>query len=215
VVIDIGAHVGSFTDACARRGAKRVLAFEPEIDNFRRLASAAGTRDGVRVYNLAVFRSDLTDGVTLTHSGHAAENTGGGTVMGGGRLLDHDRQTVASSSRTQSVPMVALDEVLGPLPRVRLMKLDCEGSEFPILMTSRLLDRVDEMVMEYHECVPAVYAQLDPVARIDGFDAYRVGDLKAHLEAKGFDVTVTPFTPYIGKLRARRRAEPRSRPRSR
>jgi FkbM family methyltransferase len=190
-----------------------MLAFEPEIDNFRRLASAAGTYDGVRLYNLAVFRSDLTDAATLTHSGYFADNTGGGTVMGGGRQLDYDQQAIehARSPRARAVPMVALDEILAPLPRVRLMKVDCEGSEFPILMTSRLLDRVDEIVMEYHECEPAVYRQLDPIARLDGFDAYRAGDLRALLEGNGFDVTVTPTSPHFGMLRARRKTPPGNR----
>jgi FkbM family methyltransferase len=208
VVIDIGAHVGAFTDACVRRGARRVLAFEPEIDNFRRLASAAGTHDGVRLYNLAVFRSDAPEGLTLTHSGHAAGNTGGGTVMGGGRHLDYDGQVMDASAHMQSVPAVALDEILEPLPRVRLLKLDCEGSEFPILLTSRLLDRVGEIVMEYHECDPEVHRQLDPIARVEGFDEYRVRDLQAHLEARGFDVICTPTAPYMGKLRALRKAQP-------
>jgi hypothetical protein len=34
---------------------------------------------------------------------------------------------------------------------VRLLKLDCEGSEWPILFTSRRLQQVREIVGEYHE----------------------------------------------------------------
>jgi len=34
--------------------------------------------------------------------------------------------------------------------RVRLLKIDCEGSEFPILYTSKMLEYVDEIVGELH-----------------------------------------------------------------
>ena len=34
---------------------------------------------------------------------------------------------------------------------MRLLKLDCEGAEWPILLTSRRLHLIDEIVGEFHE----------------------------------------------------------------
>ena len=34
VVIDIGAHTGSFTCACLRKGSRKILAFEPDPESF-------------------------------------------------------------------------------------------------------------------------------------------------------------------------------------
>src|SRR2546422_8790248 len=34
VVVDVGAHTGAFISACLSRGARRIIAFEPDPDSF-------------------------------------------------------------------------------------------------------------------------------------------------------------------------------------
>ena len=204
VILDIGAHVGVFSDLCHQRGSRLIHAYEPELKNFRRLARTVADRDGIYLHNLAVFRSDVLDDLALTHSGHLDDNTGGGNVIFGGQKFEAHTQELSPSPLVQKVTTISLDEVLESFPRVRLLKLDCEGSEFPILLTSSKLERIDEIILEYHECIPPAYDEIDSMARISGYSAYKVIDLQTHLEACGFSVMIYPTVEYMGFMRALR-----------
>ncbi len=176
VLVDIGTHIGSFALAALLRGAGRVCAFEAEAGNHRqacRLLRLFGDR--ARVHRRAVWRSDRPADV-LYHTGYsdAGSNTGGGSVLWGAG---------------EPVPAVALDEALREVTeegrrRVRLLKLDCEGSEYPILLTSRLLHLVDAVCGEYHD----VGAPLPEGARIDGVDRFTPEVLEDCLRRNGFHV---------------------------
>jgi len=204
IVIDIGAHVGSFTLLCHHLGSRRIYAYEPERENFRLLARHVRGLGGINLFNLAVFRSDRAMETPLVHSGYLYSNTGAGTVLLGGRAWDVNTQVFVddASFTKQPVIAVALDEIVSGFERVKLLKLDCEGSEFPILLTSRSLARVERIAGEFHEVSPEIYAALDPRARIAGFAEYRVGSLISRLKQFGFDVCVKEMAPNIGFFRA-------------
>jgi hypothetical protein len=56
----------------------------------------------------------------------------------------------------EPVAKIAFDDVVDLATnrgerRVRLLKLDCEGAEWPIVLTSRRLHLIDEIVGEFHE----------------------------------------------------------------
>src|SRR5262249_30710875 len=210
IVIDIGAHVGAFTLLCHHLGSRRIYAYEPERENFRLLARHVRGLKGINLFPLAVFRSDCAPEAPLTHSGHVDINTGSGTVLFGGRAWDVHTQVLLddASSTKQAVPAVTLDEILGRFERVKLLKLDCEGSEFPMLLTSGLLARVKQITGEFHEVSPEIYAALDPRAQVPGFVEYRVQNLVARLEQFGFDVTIKQAISHIGLFNAVRADPP-------
>lgn len=209
VVLDIGAHVGIVSYMCYLRGSRAILAFEPEVKNFERLARHVGDLEGIEPANLAVFRSDQPVGSALAHSGYDGENTGGGSVMFAGGLVETFLQEMLTSDAPlQPVDVIALDEILAQVGHVSFLKLDCEGSEFPILLTSRLLERVERIVGEYHEMTAPVFAALDPRAQIDGYTEYRVEDLVVCLERAGFQVNIKPSAPYMGIFSATRKTTP-------
>ena len=155
-IIDIGAHIGAFSHTVIQRGARQVWAFEPDFDNCR--LAAVHLRDSldagfVRLFQKAVWRSDRADD-QLRFDGYqpfpasfsgmeGIVNTGNGSVVWG---------------RGEPVEQIALDAVIDEITtgtagasRVRLLKLDCEGAEWPILLTSRRLHLIDEIVGEFHE----------------------------------------------------------------
>ena len=143
VILDIGAHIGSFCHSAASRGSRHVFGFEADEDNFR-LASRNTAEHGeaVKLVNKAVWRSDRHVESLFFHATNDPANTGGGNV--------------GWADSGKEVPVVPFDDVLrsiagGRRRRIRLLKMDCEGSEFPILLTSKLLSLVDEIVGEYHE----------------------------------------------------------------
>jgi FkbM family methyltransferase len=154
VVIDVGAHIGSFAHAVVQRGCRQVRCFEPDDDNCR--SAEAHLRHyidagWVRLSRAAVWRSDANDD-QLRFDGYqpfpksfagmeGILNTGNGSVLWG---------------TGDAVAKIALDDVIDEVTangtrRIRLLKLDCEGAEWPILLTSRRLHLVDEIAGEFHE----------------------------------------------------------------
>lgn len=140
VIVDVGAHIGTFALACLARGARRVLCYEPDPANFVLLAeNMAPYAWAVEVHHKAVWRSDIQQKVYLYPHKEAACTAM--TVVGSG-----------DGANPSEVEAIGLDEILAAIPGgVRLLKLDCEGSEYPILYTSKSLATVREIVGEAHE----------------------------------------------------------------
>jgi len=135
VILDIGAHIGCFALACVKRGAKRVVCYEPEASNFALLArNTAPYLQYVEIHNAAVWRSDRVEQTRIVYGGK-------------GRTTDCQ----IFSDYGDIVHSVQFDTILKNLGKVRLCKLDCEGSEYPILYTSKELARVREFAGESHE----------------------------------------------------------------
>jgi FkbM family methyltransferase len=189
VVIDVGAHIGCFSWMCLARGAGRVHAYEVEPHNFALLETnlaPAGERALAR--HAAVWRSDRDEELFFSPP-QLDIDTGGGSVMDGrGAPVAH------------SVPFGAvLEEALaaGDSGRVRLLKLDCEGSEYPILYTAPTLEPIEEIVGEYHE------RPQDP--RFAGLPGFTIAALAEFLAARGFEVQSAQTDPRgLGHFRATR-----------
>jgi FkbM family methyltransferase len=203
VIVDVGANIGAFSYLCHTLGSRAIFGYEPSARNFRLLEQNLGSRPGVHLFHAAVWRSDCDYPVQLFLS--EGPNSGSDSVLAAGHWVYFECQrlgeAVAGPRPTESI---SLDAILERFSRVKLLKLDCEGSEFPILLTSRCLDRVDRIVAEVHEQEPEVFSQLDPRSRVDGYTAYRSLALVSKLEAAGFHVTTRPGGTHMCLLEARR-----------
>jgi FkbM family methyltransferase len=140
VIVDVGAHIGSFTYACLIRGAGHVYAYEPHPDNFQFLRK--NTREyqtRVNIYELAVM--DTAGEVLKLKT--CEGNTGGHVV---GREGEQDVITAAARGVIERACQKAKNG------RVRLLKLDCEGAEWVILwaLSPSDFDSIDEIVGEIH-----------------------------------------------------------------
>lgn len=143
VILDVGGHIGSFAYACLDRGAGCVVSVEPDTDNahyYRHNLHSACRAEGRSVLiTAAAWRSDrLVDVVRYA---------GVGTNTGGGNTLGEDGHPVRAISLDA---LVVLAAGLSPRGRVRLVKFDCEGAEWPCLLTMTRWDLVDAMVGEFH-----------------------------------------------------------------
>lgn len=154
VILDVGAHIGSFAYAVVLRGGKHVWSIEPDRANCAFAAENLRPyidQGYVRLLHAAVWRSDRNDDELRFDGYHAFPesypgmkgivNTGNGSVVWG---------------LGEPVAKIAFDDVVDLATnrgerRVRLLKLDCEGAEWPILLTSRRLHLIDEIVGEFHE----------------------------------------------------------------
>jgi FkbM family methyltransferase len=202
IVVDVGAHIGSFAYAALQRGAGRVYSIEADAENVEIATQNLQdfiSQNRVRVVHGAAWRSDKNDDV-LCFDGYP--QMGRVTNTGGGRVL--------TSSDGSPVQKINFDAFVSDITsrgegRVRFLKLDCEGSEWPILFTSNTLHLIDEIRGEIHEIsksatpenYPATHATKGP------FDALRVEDLIELLTGRGFTVNYSPYffeVPYFERL---------------
>lgn len=179
IVLDVGSHVGTFALAALRAGAGLVHCFEPDEDNYRLLAHNLAPFPAARLHRAAVWRSDEPEALVHLHNPLTPRNTGACRI--------------APPGLGQPVAAVALDalidEVTAGGKRVRLLKLDCEGAEWPVLLTSRRLERVDALCGEYH------LGTLPEAFGVAGCEVFGPGLLKQALVSQGYRVTVQPLPP--------------------
>lgn len=167
VIIDVGAHIGCFALACLHRGAGKVVCYEPESSNFELLYENLKPYQGrVEAHRMAVWKSGVQEAVRL--------------VLSKPNYTAMHRATSAKAVGVE-VPSRALDVILRGYSRVRLLKLDCEYSEYPILRTSKELHRVQEIVGEAH-----LGASSENGVRLDG------DTIAELLRGQGFKTLVVP-----------------------
>jgi FkbM family methyltransferase len=199
VIVDIGLHIGSFSCLVLSRGAGHVYGYEPDHENYTRacdLLSCFGAR--ITIEKVAVCRSDSPP-AHLLFSGYkkfanGIMNTGGGDVL-----------SPVGGTPVMTIPF---DNVIDRATqrgerRIRLLKLDCEGSEYPLLMTSKRLDYIDEIVGEFHVTGPNNDGQEIPLAaRIDDITNFDSDTISTFLRDHGFLVRTGGRYGAFGKFLA-------------
>jgi FkbM family methyltransferase len=198
IVIDVGAHIGSFAYAVVERGCRMAFCFEPDRDNCRYAEAhlqpyiEAGW---VRLSQKAVWRSDENSD-QLRFDGYRPYPKSFGGMDG---IINTGSGSVLWDTG-EAIDSIALDQVIdeittGGTRRVRLLKLDCEGAEWPILLTSRRLHLVDEIVGEFHEIggpfpeISEGRASTPLVFQTDRVKGFVLDELVRSLTEAGFEVT--------------------------
>lgn len=184
VVIDIGAHIGSFSVWAARQAPNgRVYAFEPNNENHAFLDENKKLNDltNLEIFNLAV--SDKDGETSLFNSEYSS--------------VSHSIiETGAENAIT--VRTISLAGILeaNSIDRVNYLKIDAEGAEYLIALNAprEVLNKVDKIFIEYHDYLDHGYV-------------YK--DLELYLTNNGFQVETgrSLFHRYIlkqGYLKARR-----------
>lgn len=143
-VLDVGAHIGSFSVALARAvPSAEVIAYEP-----------SGKRAAYLRQNIAVnCLSDRVSVVRAAIAGHAGQQA----------LCDYQLLAGPVGPHIEVVDVVAFEDVLKSIEgRVDLMKMDCEGSEYEMVgsASTALLSKVHRLVLEYHPAPPGRLAGL-------------------------------------------------------
>lgn len=176
-IMDFGAHIGCFSLACLARGADRVIAIEPDPHNFKKLRwnlrafeiggamipiCAAGWRSTYEPLQLRMTRPDPRD---------SNYNTAAGTVAG---------HFGPSSYRVPTVSPESLEDKLTWAGKV-ILKLDCEGAEYPIIYHSTILNKFSDILVEAHEIGLIAEANVNQ-------SRANAASMKAFLTGKGFEV---------------------------
>lgn len=176
-VVDVGAHMGTFSWLALSRGATEVHAYEPCPDNFRMLKGLMDhSQERVFVYNEGVWAQGGE--MTLVED-QDLKNTGGKSTFRSGEGV--------------KVPIVPFYKVMDRLENDKkvLLKLDCEGAEWGILSSEDIdWNKVWMVVGEYHVGLGHVHAN--------------PGFLLSMLHARGFKVVLFRQQDHLGLFRATR-----------
>ncbi len=183
-IIDIGGGIGDFSIFAAMKFPEnRVFAFEPTPDSFRLLKEnlVLNNINNVQAFPDAIW-SESVD-ISIDASSKEPVQFTSQPINDGSSIAD--RLVVHGLSLKDAFQNLGIGQC-------DLMKIDCEGAEFEILFHTSdvLLDKIDRIVMEYH----------------DNVGCHTHFDLEKYLAEKGYSVKITPnfVHPYLGYLYAAR-----------
>ena len=153
LIVDIGANVGVFSLFAARH-ARVVYALEPASSNFSRLISNVSRARNIVPLNLACAAQD----------GHGVLDLSINPVS-------FSLLTSGSPGKQESVDVVTLGTLFKRfnISCCDFLKLDCEGSEFDIILDSdpSLWCRVKRIVMEYHDHLSERFSHRDLLQKLE------------------------------------------------
>ena len=188
IIIDVGAHIGSFAFASLVRGANKLISIEAHPDNYN-LAQQHLTE------YIHDSRLDLRWGAVWRSDDHSDNLFYGNFPILNDNLSNTGNVEVQTADNGQTTPIWTLDDLIGE-QQIRLLKLDCEGSEFPILLTSKKLKQIDEIVGEFHE-FGGDYDHCQANFNLPYYDRYTVEVLLTHLQSQGFTTEYQRHEQYI------------------
>lgn len=158
-VVDIGGNVGMFAFLCNSYGAKEIVSFEPNERNFGLLQDNMKSYSNVFPIQMAVFAPNVKE----------VEVAGEDDVC---------RVGVNENSSGPKVKCVSLKEALDTFPEDNniILKMDCEGSEYSILLNSNPNDirRCKTIFAEFHEHEHE-HEHRYPGQTIDMLESYMIG----------------------------------------
>lgn len=148
IVVDAGANLGDITSTMAATGAI-VHAFEPDPYAFEQLHRRVGHLENVRLY-----RKALSDTAGVARLYRAKTFSDDPALWSQSSSLFADKSNVTTDESIE-IEQLGVVEFLRDLDRpVRIMKIDVEGAEVPILeaiISNGLMDRIDRIFAETHE----------------------------------------------------------------
>jgi len=158
-VIDVGGYIGETALFFAQRGARRVFCVEPSPDNLRLLEqniSQSSFKDKIVIIRAAILDKDGSVEFYMNNQ-RPSDN----------RVANyHDFMKYHTRSdlkyNVQAMSFQSLLEYTG-LEEVDVVKLDCEGSEYDILLGTpdSVLKRVRKYIIEYHNGPDVLVRRLD------------------------------------------------------
>jgi FkbM family methyltransferase len=139
IVLDIGSHCGYFSKLCLDKGSKNVIAFEADESNYQYCLKNLFEYQGWKCHNLAVWKETCDEVSFYTYPN--SENTG---------LNSFYKNPYMNSYEENKVKTISLDDILSSYDKINILKIDAEGSEYDILMNSKSIQKIENIVGEYH-----------------------------------------------------------------
>lgn len=163
VVIDIGAHVGLYTEYC-HKTAMQIYSVEPSLENFKRLKERTKKMENVKCFNLAIGLEDQEE-----RNLYGSSSDGGYSIRLAGGSVD-----LCGVVKVQTLKTF-MDE--NNIEIVDLLKVDCEGAENEIFvqgfMESGLPQRIKRIVGENHYVDTGIFG----ILQASGYIVFTSGNI--------------------------------------
>jgi len=158
-VIDVGGYIGETALFFAQRGARRVFCVEPSPDNLRLLEqniSQSSFKDKIVIIRAAILDKDGSVDFYMNTRGPLGNHVANYHYF----MKSHTISDL--KCEVQAMSFQSLLEYTG-LEEVDVVKLDCEGSEYDILLGTpdSVLKRVRKYIIEYHNGPDVLVKRLD------------------------------------------------------
>lgn len=140
IIVDIGAHIGIFSCyAAAKYPNSKIFAFEPAKETFADLLKNAAPYSNITAYNLGV--ADVPE-IEIQYLPQMNYSTSG-----------YYSKEVTGAIK-EKVKCTSLDEIICMTGAIKFLKMDCEGAEWGIIQSTRMLDKVEYLSCELHTGLP-------------------------------------------------------------
>ncbi len=153
IIVDIGAHIGSFSIRAAREcpGAK-LIAIEPEPSNYHQLIENL-KRNHIRAIaeSTAIAK---TPGMLILHRNSTNPGATSGIAQAPGDLISVHSTPLPDLLRRKNIT------------RIDLLKIDVEGMEYEILLSleKKILKSIQNLHLEYHDYFPGTHRKEELIA---------------------------------------------------
>ena len=174
VVVDVGTYVGESAIYFAINGAKKVIALEPDEENYQlalKNVKENGLEDRVVLLNKAV--ADKEGVINLYRYSYPSDL---GSTDPNNMPPPIDKLVV---KKVEAITLDGVIKIAGE--RIGLLKLDCEGCEYSVLNSFYKFDIIDNIILEYHNGLQ---------------------NLPSLLKSHGFEIIIKKKNEKIGIIRA-------------
>ncbi len=149
VVIDIGANAGFFDILLLSKVKNaQIYAYEPLSSNIERMRSVASSNR--RFDKSVIINPFAVTGKSCEMLRLYAQDTEDNQVVASS-LKDFD----AANTKELWIPAISFSEIMAGIPetKVDLLKMDCEGSEYDIILNTPpdIVRRIERMLIEVHD----------------------------------------------------------------
>ncbi len=177
VVIDIGAHIGTFSVMAATLSRKaKIYAYEPHPENFGLL------RDNILL-------NGLEERISPVNSAVVGQGGAGKRALHIGNVTSTHSFYFSSGDNRMTVACLTLPDIFqsNGIKQCDFLKIDCEGAEYEILFNTppEYMDRIGTIHVEFHEGA--------------GIDHNRQ-ELWDFLKRSGFEVMLKAWHPNFGYI---------------
>lgn len=145
IFIDLGSHIGTWAVLMAMKNPTfEVYAYEPVPENFAILRKNITVN---KLYNIKPFNLAVSSESGGTEDIYYTDDS---TPFG--KAHKYVASMLGGKGTRIRVPRISLNDILDRLPRVRVLKADCEGcmSKAIAYVTPENLEKIDYVVGEFH-----------------------------------------------------------------
>ena len=144
-VLDIGANIGDTALYFASKGVKRVFALEPFADPFKMLLRNIEHNRLASI--ITPIRKGLGSEEAILEVPYRVNASGGNSIT-----LRQDNSIKPAYDNIETVATLTPDTLFQMTGRVDLIKMDCEGCEYELLLCDDFLEKLnpEQIYIEYH-----------------------------------------------------------------